>query len=124
MLYGRTPFRGKNRQRTFTNVLQKDLIFPASIPVSLQVRQLMRDLLQRNPLKRLGSYRGSADVKTHAFFKDINWALVRNMVPPPLEAPIELIHEDVVSASDKDTEGLEWDEFEAAAATTFHSDVF
>uniref|UniRef100_A0A126X239 non-specific serine/threonine protein kinase n=1 Tax=Neckera douglasii TaxID=140378 RepID=A0A126X239_9BRYO len=124
MLYGRTPFRGKNRQRTFTNVLQKDIIFPASIPVSLQVRQLMRDLLQRNPLKRLGSHRGSADVKKHPFFKGIKWPLVRNVVPPPLEAPVELITDGIESGSSKDAEELEWDEFEAAAATTFHSDVF
>nr|AML79557.1 putative LOV domain-containing protein [Leucodon brachypus] len=119
MLYGRTPFRGKNRQRTFTNVLQKDIIFPASNPVSLQVRQLMRGLLQRSPMKRLGSYRGANDIKTHPFFKGINWALIRNIVPPPLEAPIELISKKVESA--KAAESLEWDEFEA---TTFKSNVF
>ncbi len=34
MVYGRTPFRGKNRQTTFTNILEKDLLFPANIPVS------------------------------------------------------------------------------------------
>jgi len=34
MLYGRTPFRGKNRQKTFANILHKDLTFPSSIPVS------------------------------------------------------------------------------------------
>lgn len=34
MLYGYTPFRGKTRQKTFTNVLHKDLKFPGSIPVS------------------------------------------------------------------------------------------
>ncbi|XP_068651759.1 phototropin-2-like isoform X2 [Aristolochia californica] len=28
MLYGRTPFRGKNRQKTFANILYKDLTFP------------------------------------------------------------------------------------------------
>jgi serine/threonine protein kinase len=28
MLYGKTPFRGRNRQRTFTNILLKDLTFP------------------------------------------------------------------------------------------------
>ncbi|PWA61010.1 LOV domain-containing protein [Artemisia annua] len=33
MLYGRTPFRGKNRQKTFANILHKDLTFPSSIPV-------------------------------------------------------------------------------------------
>nr|AML76648.1 putative LOV domain-containing protein [Lupinus polyphyllus] len=36
MLYGRTPFRGKNRQKTFSNILHKDLTFPSSIPASLQ----------------------------------------------------------------------------------------
>ena len=35
MLYGYTPFRGKTRQKTFANILHKDLKFPASIPVSL-----------------------------------------------------------------------------------------
>lgn len=119
MLYGRTPFRGKNRQKTFTNILQKDLIFPASIPVSLQVRQLMRDLLQRSPLKRLGSYRGASDIKSHPFFKGIYWPLLRNMAPPPLEAPLQLISEETDPV--KSAEDLEWDE---AEATTFTSDVF
>ncbi|TVU13545.1 hypothetical protein EJB05_40605 [Eragrostis curvula] len=32
MLYGRTPFRGKNRKRTFYNILHKELTFPSSIP--------------------------------------------------------------------------------------------
>lgn len=34
MLFGRTPFRGKNRQNTFSNILEKELYFPSSIPVS------------------------------------------------------------------------------------------
>lgn len=37
MLYGRTPFRGKNRQKTFANILNKDLTFPSSIPVKSYV---------------------------------------------------------------------------------------
>lgn len=48
--------------------------------VSLQARQLMRSLLQRNPLRRLGSHRGANDIKTHDFFKGIDWALLRNTV--------------------------------------------
>jgi len=48
--------------------------------VSLQARQLMRSLLQRNPSRRLGSHRGANDIKTHDFFKGIDWALLRNMV--------------------------------------------
>lgn len=34
MLYGRTPFKGKNRRKTFANILFKDLTFPFSIQVS------------------------------------------------------------------------------------------
>ena len=33
MLYGYTPFRGKTRQRTFANILHKDIRFPASVSV-------------------------------------------------------------------------------------------
>uniref|UniRef100_A0A1J3J404 non-specific serine/threonine protein kinase n=1 Tax=Noccaea caerulescens TaxID=107243 RepID=A0A1J3J404_NOCCA len=88
MLYGYTPFRGKTRQKTFANVLQKDLKFPASIPATLQVKQLIFRLLQRDPKKRLGCFEGANDVKNHSFFKGINWALIRCTTPPELETPI------------------------------------
>jgi serine/threonine protein kinase len=82
MLFGRTPFRGKNRQKTFSNVLEKEIYFPSSIPVSLEAKLLIRDLLNRDPITRLGSYRGADDIKNHPFFRDIKWPLIRNMVCP------------------------------------------
>nr|AML79441.1 putative LOV domain-containing protein [Oenothera rhombipetala] len=94
MLYGRTPFRGKNRQKTFANILYKDLTFPSSITVSLAARQLINALLQRDPATRLGSNNGSNEIKQHPFFRDINWPLIRCMNPPPLEAPLQLIEKD------------------------------
>ncbi|KAK1423695.1 hypothetical protein QVD17_19003 [Tagetes erecta] len=83
MLYGRTPFRGKNRQKTFANILHKDLTFPSSIPVSLAARQLIHALLNRDPATRLGSHGGASAIKEHAFFRGINWPLIRCMSPPP-----------------------------------------
>lgn len=107
MLYGYTPFRGKTRQRTFANILHKDIRFPASIPVtiwsyqindspivgeegiitekkkmqvSLAGRQLIYRLLHRDPANRLGSYEGANEIKQHPFFRGINWALVRDTV--------------------------------------------
>ncbi|KAJ0987145.1 hypothetical protein J5N97_005501 [Dioscorea zingiberensis] len=94
MLYGRTPFRGKNRQRTFGNILHKDLTFPSSIPVSLSARQLIHALLQRDPADRLGSNTGANEIKQHPFFREINWPLIRCMTPPELDAPIQLIGRD------------------------------
>nr|AHZ63871.1 phototropin [Pteridium aquilinum] len=119
MLYGRTPFRGKNRQKTFANILHKDLTFPSSIPASLAARQLINGLLHRDPTNRLGSASGAHEIKQHAFFRGINWPLIRDMVPPPLEAPLELVGKDPDSDN---TEALEWDELEAS--TPFVSDVF
>ncbi|XP_019424314.1 PREDICTED: phototropin-2-like isoform X1 [Lupinus angustifolius] len=97
MLYGRTPFRGKNRQKTFSNILHKDLTFPSSIPASLQARQLINALLQRDPGSRLGSKAGSSEIKQHPFFRGINWPLIRNVSPPPLEVPLELIGKDSIA---------------------------
>ncbi|XP_074576465.1 phototropin-1A-like [Curcuma longa] len=88
MLYGYTPFRGKSRQKTFANVLHKDLRFPGSISASLPAKQLIYRLLHRDPRNRLGSCHGANEVKQHPFFHGINWALVRCMNPPKLAAPL------------------------------------
>ncbi|XP_021753299.1 phototropin-2-like [Chenopodium quinoa] len=94
MLYGRTPFRGKNRQKTFANIMHKDLTFPSSIPVSLAARQLIYALLSRDPATRLGSQGGASEIKEHPFFREINWPLIRCMDPPTLEVPLQLIKRD------------------------------
>lgn len=104
MLYGRTPFRGKNRQKTFANILHKDLTFPSSIQVSLAARQLIHALLNRDPAARLGSNGGSSAIKDHAFFRGINWPLIRCMSPPPLDAPLELIEKD------PNAKDVQWDD--------------
>nr|AML77969.1 putative LOV domain-containing protein [Syzygium micranthum] len=88
MLYGYTPFRGKTRQKTFANILHKEIKFPGSKPVSLHVKQLMYRLLHRDPKDRLGSHEGAEEIKRHPFFHGINWALVRCMEPPELDAPL------------------------------------
>nr|AML79586.1 putative LOV domain-containing protein [Phaeoceros carolinianus] len=127
MLYGRTPFRGRNRHKTFVNVLNKELTFPSSIPVSLAGRQLIRGLLQRDPTRRLGAFRGANDVKQHPFFRGINWPLIRCMHPPPLDTPIGF--GGAADGSDADAKppdlDLEWDEVEASRSNsaTF-ADVF
>uniref|UniRef100_A0A126WWD6 non-specific serine/threonine protein kinase n=1 Tax=Danaea nodosa TaxID=491836 RepID=A0A126WWD6_9MONI len=119
MLYGRTPFRGKNRQKTFANILHKDLTFPRSIPASLAARKFIHGLLHRDPANRLGSYKGATEIKQHPFFRGINWPLIRSMKPPTLESPLVFIGK----GQDTDTKGnLDWDEFEAS--TPFISDVF
>ncbi|GAB4852985.1 Phototropin-2 [Ancistrocladus abbreviatus] len=107
MLYGRTPFRGKNRQKTFANILNKDLTFPSSIPVSLAARQLIHALLNRDPASRLGSGNGAHEIKQHPFFRGINWPLIRCRTPPPLDAPLQIAEKDLTAKDVKwDHEGV------------------
>ncbi|CAA91206.1 Serine/threonine-protein kinase ppk14 [Schizosaccharomyces pombe] len=94
MLYATTPFKGKNRNMTFSNILHKDVIFPeyADAPsISSLCKNLIRKLLVKDENDRLGSQAGAADVKLHPFFKNVQWALLRHTEPPiiPKLAPID-----------------------------------
>ncbi|SAL98042.1 hypothetical protein [Absidia glauca] len=89
MLYGTTPFKGSNRNETFASILDHDITFndqpaPYESPVSNHCRDLIRKLLQKDEHKRLGSRAGASDVKSHPFFKSINFALLRHLQPPIL----------------------------------------
>ncbi|KAG9439413.1 hypothetical protein H6P81_019578 [Aristolochia fimbriata] len=87
ILYGRTPFAGENNEATLKNILKNPLSFPGdSIPAGsgaeASVRDLISGLLIKDPAKRLGCKRGAAEVKTHPFFKGLNFALIRSCRPP------------------------------------------
>ncbi|KAM0119263.1 serine/threonine protein kinase, AGC [Aspergillus fumigatus] len=104
MLYGTTPFKGKNRNATFGNILRDEVQFPEHAGVQqiskyvcrrvllLLVRtdifirslckSLIRKLLIKDETKRLGARAGASDVKTHPFFRQTQWALIRHMKPP------------------------------------------
>ncbi|KAI9703769.1 MAG: serine/threonine protein kinase, AGC [Candelina mexicana] len=85
MLFGTTPFKGKNRNATFANILRDDVPFPehsGAPQVSNLCKSLIRKLLIKDEMRRLGSRAGASDIKTHAFFRPTQWALLRHMKPP------------------------------------------
>lgn len=45
-------------------------------------KSLIRKLLIKDELRRLGSRAGASDVKTHPFFRSTSWALLRHSKPP------------------------------------------
>lgn len=45
-------------------------------------KSVVRKLLIKDEMRRLGSRAGASDVKNHPFFKPITWALLRHMKPP------------------------------------------
>lgn len=85
MLYGTTPFKGKNRNATFASILRDEVNFPESSgaqQTSALCKSLIRKLLIKDETKRLGARAGASDVKTHPFFRTTQWALIRHMKPP------------------------------------------
>ncbi|KAJ3007833.1 hypothetical protein HKX48_008911, partial [Thoreauomyces humboldtii] len=84
MLYGMTPFRGKDRNMTFCNIIGSEVQFPSYPPVSPVCKSLIRKLLHKDENKRLGSRAGASDVKAHPLFKGLNWALLRHEKKPPI----------------------------------------
>ncbi|XP_068651916.1 protein kinase PINOID 2-like [Aristolochia californica] len=96
LLYGTTPFKGENNEKTLINIIKQPLIFPKIALKSrkdaeelAKAQDLISKLLVKNPKNRLGGSKGSVEIKRHEFFKGINWALIRSVRPP--EAPMDLV---------------------------------
>lgn len=80
MLYGTTPFKGKNRKETFRNVLFKQPEFPGK-PDALS--DLISRLLEKDPTRRLGYARGADEIRSHEFFRGLRWDLLGEVLRPP-----------------------------------------
>lgn len=80
MLYGTTPFRGKNRKETFGRILMAEPEFTGK-PNALT--DLIQKLLAKDPTRRLGYLRGACEIKEHEFFKGLKWDLLTDILRPP-----------------------------------------
>ncbi|KAL2332185.1 hypothetical protein Fmac_019766 [Flemingia macrophylla] len=81
MLYGTTPFKGKNRKETFRNVLLKPPEFVGGRRTALT--DLIERLLQKDPTARLGYARGATEIMEHEFFRGLRWDLLTEVMRPP-----------------------------------------
>lgn len=83
MLTGAPPYTAENRKKTIEKILRCRLNLPPYL--TPDARDMLRKLLRRNVLQRLGSGPGDArDIKSHPFFKNIVWedVLARRNEPP------------------------------------------
>ncbi|KAI3731256.1 hypothetical protein L1987_62444 [Smallanthus sonchifolius] len=73
LLVGIPPFNAESPQQVFANIMNRDIPWP-KVPeeMSYEAYDLINKLLTENPVQRLGAA-GSAEVKTHPFFRNIHW---------------------------------------------------
>ena len=82
MLVGIPPYFTDNQELIFRNIEKGDLQIPKF--VSDKAAALLRALLQKDPEKRLG-FKGDVDeIKSHEYFKGVNWKDVydKKLMPP------------------------------------------
>lgn len=87
---------------SFYSERHQNMRFSAEIVVSNEAKSLMKDFLVLDPSKRLGA-NGIEEIKTHVFFKGLNWTkLEKQHIPPPFIPDIQKVHADVHSGAQKE----------------------
>eukprot|EP00252_Welwitschia_mirabilis_P019079 TRINITY_DN4327_c0_g1_i1.p1 TRINITY_DN4327_c0_g1~~TRINITY_DN4327_c0_g1_i1.p1 ORF type:complete len:175 (-),score=28.35 TRINITY_DN4327_c0_g1_i1:245-769(-) len=77
MSYGKTPFRGSDKNETFRRILRVDPPLPATSTRPLN--DLISKLLRKDPQRRATLN----DVKSHRFFARLRWESVTSLLRPP-----------------------------------------
>ncbi len=80
-LYGSPPFHGETPEHVFENILARKVAWPDDdeVEVSAEAKDLMDKFLCMDHTQRIGANAaekyasGSEEIKTHPWFKDVNW---------------------------------------------------
>lgn len=111
LLYGVTPFTGK------VSDIQKSLMNPKvqfddKIEVSKEAKDLITKLLLKTKSDRLGVKGGVSGIKSHPFFKDINWTTLRKEAIPPFIPSIKSLDDTTFFAATNSQDEEDEDVFE------------
>lgn len=90
MMAGQPPFEADNEDDLFESILHDDVLYP--VWLSKDAVSILKGFMTKNPSKRLGcvtAHGGEAAIRTHAFFRDMDWnALEQRRVRPPFKPKI------------------------------------
>jgi serine/threonine protein kinase len=89
MLASYAPFYDEDPMKTYEKIVHGDIAFPSHF--SKEAIHLIKKLLHRKPVKRLGVTKGGAkSIKKHAWFKGFDWdALLEKKLTAPMTPVIK-----------------------------------
>ncbi|KAL6901143.1 hypothetical protein GGI43DRAFT_369474 [Trichoderma evansii] len=88
MVTGLPPFYDEDSQEVHRKILQEAVQFPGSL--APDAKDILSKLLNCDPAQRLG-VRGASEIKTHVFFRAIDWDMVYERKIDPDYKPTDLI---------------------------------
>ncbi|ROW16141.1 hypothetical protein VPNG_01786 [Cytospora leucostoma] len=89
MCCGWSPFYAEDTQQMYKNIAFGKVRFPRDT-LSLEGRNFVKGLLNRNAKHRLGANEDAEELKRHPFFNDIDWdALSRKLITPPFKPSLK-----------------------------------
>uniref|UniRef100_T1IFK2 Protein kinase C n=1 Tax=Rhodnius prolixus TaxID=13249 RepID=T1IFK2_RHOPR len=90
MMAGQPPFEADNEDDLFESILRDDVLYP--VWLSKEAVSILKGFMTKNPNKRLGCvavHGAEAAIRTHSFFKDMDWdALEARRLKPPFKPKI------------------------------------
>lgn len=84
MIMGYPPFFSENRMELFERIKYQDV--STSNKLSQSTRDIIKNLLTKNPCKRLGS-KGVSQVQNHTWFQGVDWSLLQSKSFEPCFMP-------------------------------------
>ncbi|XP_068610919.1 LOW QUALITY PROTEIN: protein kinase C epsilon type [Brachionichthys hirsutus] len=91
MMAGQPPFEADNEDDLFESILHDDVLYP--VWLSKEAVSILRAFMTKNSAKRLGCVvnQGCEEaIKSHAFFREIDWVLLeQRKVKPPFKPRIK-----------------------------------
>ncbi|CAD8117871.1 unnamed protein product [Paramecium sonneborni] len=87
LVTGLPPFYSHNTQEIYTSILSEQVSFPPHIQISDLLKDLICQLLEKNPQERLGQSQGIIEILSHPWFNDINFEDIANKKHSPPYKP-------------------------------------
>ncbi|CAI5742609.1 unnamed protein product [Hyaloperonospora brassicae] len=82
MSVGKSPFYDNNIEKMYHKIQNDPLSFPTKPVLADELKSILRNFLQKDPTKRLGT--NISDILKHPYFRGIDWdLLLKKQITPP-----------------------------------------